>query len=82
MCKLKTLAKVLPCTANYTKTTINATALLCMHALGFTVVHYTAIVALHLYYSHLAMRSLCPDHFGAHESFLHTWGKSRVAKPW
>ena len=24
----------------------------------------------------LAMRSLCLDHFSAHESFLHTWEKS------
>ena len=31
--------------------------------------------------SQLAMRSLCPDHFVAHKSFLHTWGKSQtVAK--
>ena len=29
----------------------------------------------------LAMRSLCPDHFVVHKSFLHTWGNSQtVAK--
>ena len=33
------------------------------------------------YCTQLAMKSLCLDHSGAHESFLHAWGKSQtVAK--
>ena len=54
---------------SYTNTVIMPYSLTCIQSYIHTVM---------LPYTQLPMRSLGPDHFVAHESFLHTWGRVKL----